>query len=665
MTGLDRQLKARQKSGLGWLIAGGLGSACVLVAFVLWLFVVKGHSITVLPKEAADAGSFQVKAGLATMLGNSLYRIGTNVELLISSPEYSSQTVKIGTDSPSAVTVTLTPKPGRVRANIASLHDSNVSWFLDGAPLARSNPLDTFIPPGEYTLSADHPHYQPFSTALVVKRASQQSLDVSLKPVQGGIDVASVPSGARLYLNGQEVGTTPIQLSLEGGKYEVAVQLKGFETSQETLSINQLTPMQTRNYQLLPEQAKLSIRLEPEGGDLLINGVSGQPGTNSIDANRNHLVRYSKTGYTSFERQVNLAHKAEQALDIVLKKSVGEVSINANVPALIEVNGVAQGESPLQLTLQTLPHTLRISRPGYRAQSIKVTPNAQKMQNLDIKLLTEFDARRQEGQALFADVLGIRTRLVKPDAFTMGSPQNEAGRLRHEHPVNVDFDYRLWVGVTEVTEAQFAAYDANRPISNLPVTNVDWIDAAKYCNWLSEKEALTPVYAIQANRVVEVNYNADGYRLPTEAEWEWLAKKSRRATETQFVWGSSERIPEKAGNFADQSVKGQQLFFFDTINDGFAGRSPVGSFKPDRLGLYDLAGNVSEWVQDFYTTAPPDLDKVHLNYTGPARGQQFVVKGSNFNSGRLKALRSAMRIVGEGPADNIGFRVVRKARGTE
>ena len=159
-----------------------------------------------------------------------------------------------------------------------------------------------------------------------------------------------------------------------------------------------------------------------------------------------------------------------------------------------------------------------------------------------------------------------------------------------------------------------------------------------------------------------INPQARGYRLLTEAEWEWLAKKAKRARATKYVWGDSERIPRDAGNFADSSLKGQQPFYFANYQDGFANKAPVGSFRADKAGLYDLAGNVSEWVFDSSSYVTPDLSKVHIDYTGPRSTGNPIAKGGNYLSGRMQSLRGAVKIISDGPSATIGFRIARYER---
>jgi formylglycine-generating enzyme required for sulfatase activity len=130
---------------------------------------------------------------------------------------------------------------------------------------------------------------------------------------------------------------------------------------------------------------------------------------------------------------------------------------------------------------------------------------------------------------------------------------------------------------------------------------------------------------------------------------------------TTYVWGNTDRIPRESGNFADKARESQQLITLDDYEDGEAGVADVGSFRPDRIGLYDLAGNVSEWVHDSYSNSIPDLDTAHVNYLGVDAAGQHVVKGGNFTTGKLRDLRVAYREPASDASETIGFRIARYA----
>ena len=280
-------------------------------------------------------------------------------------------------------------------------------------------------------------------------------------------------------------------------------------------------------------------------------------------------------------------------------------------------------------------------------------------------MLTEFDARRRDGTPLFVSSLGIQLALVSPKEFTMGSPPNEQNRKRNEHQLTVDFSRQVWVSRHEITQGQYAAFSGQNKgqvrakSSKQPVTNVSWENAAAFTNWLSEKEGLTLFYVMQGKRVVGINANAKGYRLPTEAEWEFIAKMNRRASPTTFVWGNQQRVRDKQGNFADASLKGKQTFILKDYDDGFANAAPVGSFDAERGGFFDLDGNVREWVHDVYSVTPPQTSGTVVNYLGPTNGSKHVVKGASFKIGRLKNIRTSVRSGETSPQDDIGFRIAR------
>jgi formylglycine-generating enzyme required for sulfatase activity len=174
-----------------------------------------------------------------------------------------------------------------------------------------------------------------------------------------------------------------------------------------------------------------------------------------------------------------------------------------------------------------------------------------------------------------------------------------------------------------------------------PVVNVSWNDAVAFCEWLSAKEGKT-------------------YRLPTEAEWEYAC---RAGTTTRYYNGDDEEKLVEVGNVADATLKAKFPNAKNTINasDGYAFTSPVGKFKPNAFGLYDMHGNAYQWCadwynRDYYAASPNDDPK------GPDTGSSRVSRGGGWFS-FAAGCRSARRIWVSPVLRSIylGFRVARSA----
>ena len=171
-----------------------------------------------------------------------------------------------------------------------------------------------------------------------------------------------------------------------------------------------------------------------------------------------------------------------------------------------------------------------------------------------------------------------------------------------------------------------------------PVIHVSWNDAILYANWLSRRDRLTPAYEVRADGVVW-NRTADGWRLPTEAEWEFAARGGLAAEETRHA-GSSD-IDDVA--------------WFGGNSGGTT--HPVGTKQPNELGLHDMSGNVAEWVWDRYALYP---DRDENDPAGPETGDSRVVRGGSW-LGTDESPRVTYRL-GVRPdhrAGNIGFRLLR------
>jgi formylglycine-generating enzyme required for sulfatase activity len=161
-----------------------------------------------------------------------------------------------------------------------------------------------------------------------------------------------------------------------------------------------------------------------------------------------------------------------------------------------------------------------------------------------------------------------------------------------------------------------------------PVVQVSWNDGVHYCNWLSTAEGLIPAYTVKRGSVT-CDWRANGYRLPTEAEWEYAC---RAGTETPFNTGSN--ITTNQANY-----NGSYPYNNNTKGTYRKKTTAVGSFAPNQWGLYDMHGNVFEWCWDWYGEYPTGAQ---TDPQGALSGSDRVIRGGCwYNYARY--LRSAVR----------------------
>ncbi|MDO8828133.1 PEGA domain-containing protein [Methylophaga sp.] len=665
MSQFNQQLelaRKRQHRMYLWLLTS---FALVFLVIVTIIFASRGTRIEVKPDDATGV-SINSDSWLAMVMFGSVYSLADTTEIEVTADGFypHQQTIE-QTDSGKVLHITLTPLPAKIVLS-TSLEDNQTSWMMDGQIIAIANVLERELPAGEHQLSVQHPYYQTMTIDLVLSRGETMAEDVELQSLQGEFTVKSVPSGAMVTIDQAEVGQTPLTLPLQGGLHNVKVALAKYENIEETIEIKNSKPEVERNYRLSAETAGVRLQLQPAGGQLTLNGLRVEnSGLISVEADKSHRLTYSKPGFITQSETFTLSTNEKRSFDITLKPEMGKIEVLSTPSAAVTVDGKTVGNTPIELDLQAVSHNIELTLNGYRTVSKSVTPSAAEIQKLSFTLLPEAQTKQAEAPRLYKNKGGGEMALFSPnDIINMGAGRDEPGQRANEFLKQVRLDRPFYAGTHEVTNAEFQQFVSSKSgDAQLPVTNVSWLEAVKFCNWLSKQEGLTPVYDVQGNQLNRINVNADGYRLLMEAEWEWLARKAGKPEQTLFVWGNDRVIPTKAVNIADEAAKGSVSLYVPRYYDGFAGVAPVKSFTREKSGLYDLGGNVSEWVHDSYSLTAPKSGTVYPHSLDSSTLSMRVVKGANWRSGSLSELRSSYRDGAEQARDTLGFRVGRFVNG--
>lgn len=239
---------------------------------------------------------------------------------------------------------------------------------------------------------------------------------------------------------------------------------------------------------------------------------------------------------------------------------------------------------------------------------------------------------------------------INGGSFTMGSPEDERWRENDEvqHQVTVG---PYLIAKYEVSQADYRSVTGVNPSyfqgDNRPVEMVSWYDAVRFCNALSQSEGLEPAYSIDGTEVTW-NREANGYRLPTEAEWEYAC---RAGTDSPFSTGRNITVEQSNWYSSYPYIEGEGggTYRRQTVD--------VDEFEPNPWGLYNMHGNVSEWCWDYYGAY---TNAAGPNPSGPETGRNRVARGGGWYD-YAKHVRSAYRSAV--PADYTdykrGFRLAR------
>lgn len=649
-----------------------LGSGLAVLLFVSYLlFSSKSVDFEIDPRSPdefnIDGGWFRLPIGDRTLLRKGTYSVNVKKQGYYDIE----QSFVVGDEQSMTVKLRMRKKPGRLLVFAEPPDEAIVTVNDDQVGKAPFGPLE--LQPGAHTVRVESPRFLPFMDVIDIAGLDRmEKMHVQLVPRWARVTIDSEPQGATVFAGDEEVGVTPAVVELLEGTHEITVAKDGFAAWDGSVvaepNVAQMLPV----IKLPPADAKLLVKTIPRGANVTVNGrYRGQsPLTLSLTPDVDYEIGMSKAGYGVTTRSLRLESAASDSITVDLSARLGTVTVNVQpADAAVYVDGRARGTGKTTLRLSSAPHRIEVKRQGYRTWMRTITPRPGYPQTVSARLRSLEAIARDSIATIETAANGQTLRRIEPATFTLGASRAEPGRRANEVIVPVTITRAFLIGTHEVTNKQFAEFRANHDsgadihpsmAADLsPVANVSWEDAVQFCNWLSKREGRTPAYRQEFDKWVPIYPTSDGYRLPTEAEWVLAMRYAGSKRASKFAWGSKWPPPENSGNLADLTARPLVPSILPAYDDGFASSAPVGSFKPNALGIYDSAGNVAEWVNDFYTVPTPGITDPLIDPVGPERGSSHVVRGSSWRHAGITELRLSYRDYSATPRPDIGFRIAR------
>ncbi len=648
--------KLKQVPVIRWSAGLLLATVLVLIAFSAWFVFTARHvviSIEPVPEDISFSGGsmFTPRFGNYYLMQPGEYRLAAHKECY-SPLEY---TFSVNDEKRQNLQLKMGKLPGRllVRAHQSGSAERTItgaSVYIDGTEIGQTPAENLKVMPGLRKLEIRADTYQDFLTDIDVEGCSTlQEFNMALLPGWSAVTVSSIPQGANVKVDGTSFGNTPLRMQLSEGTYALEISADLHKPWKQDLIIKPNEPQEIHDIQLQPADGKLAVTTKPSGANVIIGEkfIGQTPLTTVLSPGKKHVVQLSKAGYEKASRTVKVPSAGSQQISVNLKPREGIIDLVVE-PAGTEllVNGKSLGAAPKQLRLVALKQTMEFRKKGYHSYRTSVTPRPGFPQQLQVVLKSKtMSAEAPSDMITTRD--GYRLKLISASSFTMGSSRREQGRRSNETLRDIKLERPFYMGLREVTNREFRAFMAGHNSgtfrgkqlngSDQPVVRITWEQAALFCNWLSAQESLPPAYVKKSGKMVAVKPLNTGFRLPTEAEWEYAVRFGGKQTSMKYPWGQKFPPEEPEGNYSDQSAKGLLPSILEEYNDGYAVSAPPAQFKPNGLGLYDLGGNVAEWCHDYYSIYSYSPGNTYRDPAGPEDGKHHVIRGASWRHSSINS----------------------------
>ncbi|MFT5360485.1 MAG: sulfatase activating formylglycine-generating enzyme [Porticoccaceae bacterium] len=664
LTGAGSKRSLPISSGmLSLIVLAGVG-----IIIMMYLFVARAVVFQTVPPETQISVS-----GLSFNIGDNYLLLSGDYDITATADGYYPLIESITVDDAASqdVGVQLLPLPGNL-AVISDLEDIQVT--IDDQPAGTVPGTIKAISPGVRKMVFSKYRYFPLQQEIAIEgRDRTQSVDISLRPAWGAMQLTSEPTAAQVYIDDRLVGQTPLSTEVLETGSRLKLVLAGYKTYQQEILVKAGTSVTHPPIKLIVADGLLQLSSTPSGASITVNNefVGSTPMTLAMAPFKQHRLAFFLEGYLKTTTAATLKPEKTAVLAVDLVPNIGSIALTISPKgARVLVDNHYQGDGDRTLSLTAKPHRLSIEKSGYQTKSLSVTPRPGHEQALSIKLLTLQEAYWASRPPAIQSSVGSPLVLFRPrQSFTMGAPRRQPGRRANEVERRVSLDRPFYLGTREISNAEYRSWKSSHSSSALqgqtldrdrqPVAGLTWEDAALYCNWLSRREGLPLFYRMENGVVNGFNWDAHGYRLPTEAEWAWAARVDIDGSSQTLPWVNGLYPPtDVVDNYADRSASRLIPFTIASYNDLTPASAVVGSFKPNGKGLYNMSGNVSEWVNDFYDVRP-NRGEPSADPTGPITGAAHVIRGASWALGSRTELRLSYRQAGTDKRLDVGFRIAR------
>ena len=644
-----------------------LGVFCVLVAAAAFVFLSTAATLRVEPAPDTlrlDGPFPHVEAGGRFLLLPGRYRLRATK----AGHRDLDEAIEVQRGRHLDRSFRLEPLPGLL--SVTTRPAAGVLVSVDGTPVGEAPLADLRLEAGAHTLRAEAERHLPAERVVQVEGLGRrQSVQIALEPRWARVSFTSEPDGAEVWIAGELRGVTPLALELLDGDHEGEIRKAGYRSATASFTVQPGVALELPPFRLAEALARLRVASVPPGASVTVDGdfAGRTPLDLDVTPREAHRVQLSRAGYRPATRTLTLTPGERHAVEVRLSALLGVVFVTVDpADAELVVDGEARGAATGRHELTATEHAIEIRRDGYRPHRATLTPRPDVSQRVDVTLEPVERAppgalRTGEGQELV---------LIAPGTVRMGASRREPGRRANEPLRRAVLERPFYFARREVTNAEFRRFDPQHSSGSAggvsldadaaPVAGVTWQQAARYLNWLSRKDGLPPAYEARGEELVPVRPPTTGYRLPTEAEWAYVARRAGRSSEEKYPWGGAFPPAGRAGNYADRSARDVLSDVVTGYDDGHAASAPVASFDANPVGVYDLGGNVAEWCHDRYSPGG-DPDGA-VDPLGPEAGRHHVVRGSSWRHASISELRLSFRDYSDKARSDLGFRIARYAR---